>query len=325
MYHAKRTGTGGYAVFDDTMHQRVADRLARGNQLRQAIEQSLVGVDYQPIVDLESGEIAGLEALARWPAGSPEVKPSEFIQIAEDSGLIGPLGLHVLRTALATFAEWRRAGLVSEDTYLSVNISRRQLDDPALPEQILAAIAAAGVPAGVLRLEVTESSLMQTPERMQRIVSTVCAQGVCLHLDDFGTEYSSLAALLQFPVVALKIDRSFVTSLIGHGGRSEAIVRGAVALAHGLGLRAIAEGIEVEFPRFRRHLNASGRKPGKVRLRCRERGRRIRRSSVARRSVLPGWAISRSAGWRRIWGSPTSRCAVGSGRSRPLVASGRVG
>ena len=244
MYHAKRRSSGTYALFDPSMHTRAVDRLGRENELRRAVERSLIAVYYQPVVDLNTGRISGLEALARWPHGDQEVSPVEFIAIAEESGLIGALGLHVLRTALGTFAGWRRAGLISEEVRISVNISPRQLDEPTLPDQILAAIDAANLPPDAVCLEITESTLMQEPERMQRIESKLCAKGVGLHLDDFGTGYSSLSALLQFPLDALKIDRSLVTSLIGHNDRNDTIIRSTIGLAHGLGLHVVAEGIE---------------------------------------------------------------------------------
>jgi diguanylate cyclase (GGDEF)-like protein/PAS domain S-box-containing protein len=244
MYDAKRHGRARCAVFDESMHRRVVDRLARQNELRQAVEQSLLPIHYQPIVDLATGRISGLEALARWPESWPEVAPLEFIPIAEETGVIGALGLHVLRTALDTLAVWRRGGLVGDDVQMSVNVSARQLDDPGLPRNVRAAIAAAGLPDSALRLEITESTLMQEPERMRGIVREVCATGVGLHLDDFGTGYSSLAALHQFPVDALKIDRSFVASIDAEDGGSDVIVRSTIALAHSLGLRVIAEGIE---------------------------------------------------------------------------------
>ena len=235
MYDAKRRGQGRCAVFTEAMRQRVIDRVARENDLRQAIEESLLEVHYQPIVDLRSGAIYGIEALARWPDRWPEVAPMEFIEIAEETGVIGAIGLHVMRAGLEQFAVWRRAGLVSEDVRVSVNVSGRQLDDRHLPEEIKGAIEAARLPAGALRLEITESTLMQEPERIRRIVSEVCASGVGLHLDDFGTGYSSLAALHRLPVDALKIDRSFVTAAAEHGSD---------ALAHSLGIDVIAEGIE---------------------------------------------------------------------------------
>jgi diguanylate cyclase (GGDEF)-like protein/PAS domain S-box-containing protein len=244
MYDAKRHGRARCAIFDESMHRRVVNRLARQNELRQAVEQCLLPIHYQPIVDLATGRISGLEALVRWPEAWPEVPPREFIPIAEETGVIGALGLHVLRSALDTLAAWRREGLVGDDIQMSVNVSGRQLDDPGLPRNVRAAIAAAGLPDDALRLEITESTLMQEPERMRGIVREVCATGVGLHLDDFGTGYSSLTALHQFPVDALKIDRSFVASIDAEEGGSDVIVRSTIALAHSLGLRVIAEGIE---------------------------------------------------------------------------------
>jgi diguanylate cyclase (GGDEF)-like protein/PAS domain S-box-containing protein len=242
MYDAKRRGQGRCAVFTEAMRQRVIDRVARENDLRQAVEESLLEVHYQPIVDLASGAIYGIEALARWPDRWPEVAPMDFIEIAEETGVIGAIGLHVMRAGLEQFAAWRRAGIVSEDVRVSVNVSGRQLDDPHLPKEIRGAIEAAELPATALRLEITESTLMQEPERIRRIVSEVCASGVGLHLDDFGTGYSSLASLHRLPVDALKIDRSFVTSAAEDG--SDAIVRAIVALARSLGIDVVAEGLE---------------------------------------------------------------------------------
>jgi diguanylate cyclase (GGDEF)-like protein/PAS domain S-box-containing protein len=244
MYDAKHRGNARCAVFDESMHRRVVDRLARERELRQAVEQELLDIHYQPIVELATGRIRGLEALARWPLGWPGVPPAEFIPIAEETGLIGALGLHVLRSALETLAGWRRVGLVSDEVALSVNVSGRQLEDPTLPASVRAAIAATGLEPEALRLELTESTLMQEPERMQAILSEICDTGVGVHLDDFGTGYSSLGALHQFPVAALKIDRSFVATISGEDEGSDVIVRSTVALAHSLGLRVIAEGIE---------------------------------------------------------------------------------
>jgi EAL domain-containing protein (putative c-di-GMP-specific phosphodiesterase class I) len=242
MYDAKRRGQGRCAVFTEAMRQRVIDRVARENDLRQAVEESLLEVHYQPIVDLASGAIYGIEALARWPDRWPEVAPMDFIEIAEETGVIGAIGLHVMRAGLEQFAAWRREGIVSEDVRVSVNVSGRQLDDPHLPKEIRGAIEATELPATALRLEITESTLMQEPERIRRIVSEVCASGVGLHLDDFGTGYSSLASLHRLPVDALKIDRSFVTSAAEDG--SDAIVRAIVALARSLGIDVVAEGLE---------------------------------------------------------------------------------
>ncbi len=244
MYDAKHRGNARYAVFDESMHRRVVDRLARESELRQAVEQELLEVHYQPIVELATGRIRGLEALARWPLGWPVVAPVEFIPIAEETGLIGALGLHVLQGALETLAAWRRVGLISDEVRISVNVSGRQLEDPTLPASVRAAVASAGLAPEALRLELTESTLMQEPERIQAILSEICDTGVGVHLDDFGTGYSSLGALHQFPVAALKIDRSFVAAIGGEDEGSDVIVRSTVALAHSLGLHVIAEGIE---------------------------------------------------------------------------------
>jgi len=244
MYDAKRRGRARFAMFDESMHRRVVDRLARENDLRQAVEQGLLRVHYQPIVDLATGRLNGFEALARWPEGWPTVPPSDFIPIAEETGIIGALGVHVLRTALDTLTGWRHSGLIGPEVTMSVNVSPRQLDDPEFPGSVCAAIAAAGLTGDALRLEITESTLMLEPERMQRIVAEVCSTGVGLHLDDFGTGYSSLSALRRFPVDALKIDRSFVAAIPRDADGSDVIVRSTIALAQSLGLRVIAEGIE---------------------------------------------------------------------------------
>jgi diguanylate cyclase (GGDEF)-like protein/PAS domain S-box-containing protein len=244
MYEAKHRGRGRSSVFDESMHERAVERMARENELRHALDRSLLEIHYQPIVDLSTGRIRFLEALARWPTGWGDVGPDAFVPIAEESGLIGALGLHVMRGALSDLAAWRRAGLVAEDTCVSVNVSARQIDDPDLPREVLTAIADAGVPAGVLRLEITESMLIRDPERIERLVSEVCSTGAGLHLDDYGTGYSSLAALHQLPVDALKIDRTFIASMGDLDEGSRVIVRSTIALAHSLGLLVIGEGIE---------------------------------------------------------------------------------
>ncbi len=244
MYDAKRRGRGRSAVFDESMHRRVVDRLNRETELRQVVECSLLGIHYQPIIELSSGRISGLEALARWPADWPHVSPTEFIQVAEETGVIGALGQQVMRVALEHLAGWRREGLVSDEVCMSVNLSGRQLDDPGLAEQVRAAIEAVELPAHALKLEITESTLMHELERTQRVFSEVCGTGVGLHLDDFGTGYSSLTALHRFPVDALKIDRSFVATIKKAQDGNDVIVRSTVALAHSLGLPVIAEGIE---------------------------------------------------------------------------------
>jgi diguanylate cyclase (GGDEF)-like protein/PAS domain S-box-containing protein len=244
MYDAKRRGRSRCSVFDESMHRRVVDRLTRETELRQVVECSLLGIHYQPIIDLQTGNISGLEALARWPADWPQVAPSEFITIAEETGVIGALGEQVMRRALATLAGWRADGLIGDDVCMSVNLSGRQLDDPGWAERVRSAINEAALPPHALKLEITESTLMQEIERTQEVFTQVTDAGVGLHLDDFGTGYSSLTALHRFPVDALKIDRSFVSTIDAAEQPGDVIVRSTVALAHSLGLPVIAEGIE---------------------------------------------------------------------------------
>jgi diguanylate cyclase (GGDEF)-like protein/PAS domain S-box-containing protein len=244
MYDSKQRGGNTHALFDQTMHQRVVSRMTHESELRKAVERSLIGVHYQPIVDLASGRVTSLEALARWPEGWPSLPPSEFISIAEESGLIVALGQHVLRTALEALIAWQQLELAPPDLCINVNVSRVQLDDPALPDQILGALTDAGIAPERLRLEITESTLMHEPERISRIVADVCDQGVGLELDDFGTGYSSLAALLDFPFRALKIDRGFVNPNSEEDDVNQAIVRSTIALAQSLSLKVTGEGVE---------------------------------------------------------------------------------
>jgi diguanylate cyclase (GGDEF)-like protein/PAS domain S-box-containing protein len=244
MYDAKRHGRARHSVFDARMHRGVIDRLAAEVALRRAVEGALLRIHYQPIIELSTGRVSGLEALARWPEDWDPVEPTEFIAIAEDTGVIDALGRHVTAAALATLADWRQQGLVSDQVCMSVNLSGRQLDDPGLARQVQGALTAADLPAKVLKLEITESTLIREVERSQQLFADVCGTGVGLHLDDFGTGYSSLSALHTFPVDTLKLDRSFVATITADHAGDDTIVRSAVALAHSLGLSVIAEGIE---------------------------------------------------------------------------------
>jgi diguanylate cyclase (GGDEF)-like protein/PAS domain S-box-containing protein len=299
MYDAKGRGRSGWAVFDDAMNRGVADRLALETRLRDALDQALLRVYYQPIVDLRTGRIRAIEALARWPEDWAPVTPFDFIPIAEETGLIGALGRHVLQTALATLASWRQAGLVAPDVRMSVNVSGRQLNDPGLAGHVRAAIADAHLSASALLLEITESTLMHEPQRMQAIVAQLCKTGVGLHLDDFGTGHSSLSALHQYPVDALKIDRTFVTAISRTTLASEVIVRSTLALADGLGIGVIAEGIE--YGSQLRRLRALG---------C-ERGQGFLFSQPLSRqdteTLLKGWSETWTATSRRRSPSTPSR------------------
>ena len=230
-----------------------AQRALLRRELWRLVTEGRLPVHYQPIVSLRTGALCGLEALARWPQGATTIAPAEFIPIAEDTGMIGALGRHVLETALGTLAGWRREGLIAGDVCISVNLSARQLEDPRFPRDVRAALAAAGLPAGALKLELTESTPISDGECSRQVLADVRAAGIGLHLDDFGTGCSSLTALHRLPVDALKIDRSFVAGLAEADGAAEIIVASTVALAHRLGLPAIAEGIEhpVQLQRLR--------------------------------------------------------------------------
>jgi EAL domain-containing protein (putative c-di-GMP-specific phosphodiesterase class I) len=243
MYDAKGRGGGRHAVFDATMHQRVVARVSLETQLRQAIEHRTLRTFFQPIVDVRTQRIRGLEALARWPAGQPAVSPAEFIPVAEDAGLIGALGDLILTDACRTLAEWRRRRLVAPDVTVSVNVSIRQIANAGFAGDVRTVLEDADLPAANLVLEITESTLIDNPELVGAVLREILDLGITVQLDDFGTGYSSLTMLHHFPGDTLKIDRSFVATMIDRP-ESQAIVRSIVGLAHSLGLRVIAEGIE---------------------------------------------------------------------------------
>jgi len=243
MYDAKALGGGRCRMFDASMHRRVIDRVSLETQLRQAINQGRLRTFFQPIVDLRTGRLHGLEALARWPANGQNVSPAEFIPVAEDAGLIGPLGVLMLRNACQTLTDWRLRGLVDPDVTVSVNVSLRQITDADLVDDVRTALSDADLPASRLVLEITESTLMENPRLVSAVLGELLDLGVSVQLDDFGTGYSSLTVLHNFPGDALKIDRAFVVDMANRP-ESQAIIRSIIALAHNLGLRVIAEGIE---------------------------------------------------------------------------------
>jgi diguanylate cyclase (GGDEF)-like protein/PAS domain S-box-containing protein len=243
MYNAKRDGTARHAIFNTSMHKRVVTRLRLETELREAIDTERIRVFYQPIVELASGQLAGFEALARWPVDTPMVPPGEFIPVAEETGLIRPLGRLVLHKACSQLAEWRARGLVGEGVTVSVNVSGRQLVEPDLVDDIKSALDSSALPAHALRLEITESSILHDPARIPALLDRLERRGVRAQIDDFGTGYSSLSFLRRFPGDALKIDRSFVRSILHEDG-SEEIVRAIIGLAQSLHLGSIAEGVE---------------------------------------------------------------------------------
>ena len=226
------------------MHQRVVDRMSLETHLRQAIEQRRLRTFFQPIVDLRTGALRGLEALARWPAGEHDIPPAQFIPVAEESGLDRPARLpgpaRRLPDAQPTGA---RQGLVAPEVTVSVNVSVRQIMDGGLVDHVRAALADSGLRPQNLVLEITESTLIENPQLVSTVLQELLDLGVTVELDDFGTGYSSLTVLHDFPGHTLKIDRAFVDTMIDRP-ESETIVRSIVGLAHSLGLRVIAEGIE---------------------------------------------------------------------------------
>ncbi|MBK6863761.1 MAG: EAL domain-containing protein [Ideonella sp.] len=243
MYEAKRAGRGRYVLFDATMHERVARTLGVENDLRRALQGDEFFVVYQPVVDLASGALAGVEALARWR--HPErglVPPLEFIPVAEETGLIAALGARVLSTACDQFMQWRATLGAAAPASVAVNLSRAQLCQGDLCELVQHELLRSGMQPQWLRLEVTESLAMQDSGALT-MLHRLKGLGVSLSLDDFGTGYSSLACLHEIPVDVLKIDRSFVSQLAQSNHR-RVLIQATVLVARALGIATVAEGVE---------------------------------------------------------------------------------
>nr|WP_239107700.1 sensor domain-containing phosphodiesterase [Spirilliplanes yamanashiensis] len=240
MYAAKET-RAGLRAYDETADVNTPQRLARIADLRAAIDRRDLMVAFQPKVDPATGAVVGAEALARWhhPADGM-VPPDEFIPLAEHSGLIRPLTLHMLEVALRSRAAWARTG---HDLHVAVNLSPNGLLDVTLPEVVERLLAQTGSAPASLTLEITESSIMADPSGSLATLERLHALGVKLSIDDFGTGYSSLGRLRRLPIHEVKIDRSFVQRLT-HDHRDRAVVRSAVQLGHALGLEVVAEGVE---------------------------------------------------------------------------------
>jgi diguanylate cyclase (GGDEF)-like protein len=244
MYRAKAQGKACYEVFDKGMHTHAVYLLQMENDLRRALDREEFRVYYQPIVSLDSGQLAGFEALIRWQ--HPErgfVNPSDFIPLAEETGLIVPIGLWILKKACQQLCQWQWQSSANRHLFMSVNLSSKQVVQQDLVNQIREILEETNVDAKHLKLEITESAVMENADMAARLLKRLKALGVQLSIDDFGTGYSSLGYLHRFPVNTLKIDRSFV-GRIGEAAENIEIVRTIVSLAENMGMDVVAEGVE---------------------------------------------------------------------------------
>jgi diguanylate cyclase (GGDEF)-like protein/PAS domain S-box-containing protein len=247
---ARQAGAGHEAVFDPDMQRRARDRLRIETDLHQALRREELRIFWQPIVELGPNRLAGFEALLRWqhPARGL-ISPLEFIPVAEESGLIVPIGKFVLREALRQGRAWHDAG-APRDLFVSVNVSSRQLDSADLVDAVTAALREHPVPVGCLHVEITESAVMRDVARSQEVLKQLKALGCHMALDDFGTGYSSLSLLQHLPLDYVKIDRSFIDAMTGEFA-GESMVGAIIQIARILHLNVIAEGIEAESDELR--------------------------------------------------------------------------
>ena len=244
LYRAKQSGGNNYQFYTADMNERALHRLALENKLRWAIERNEFRVYYQPQVSIGTGRVTGMEALVRWQ--HPEmglVSPAEFIPLAEDTGLISPIGEWVLRTACAQARAWRDEGF--EGLRVGVNLSPRQFQQPDLVPMVERLLKETGLDAASLELEVTESSVMKNAESSVRTLAELKAMGIKIAVDDFGSGYSSLSYLKSLPIDVLKIDQSFVRDMTADP-KDAAIVMAIIQLAHSLQLEVKAEGVETD-------------------------------------------------------------------------------
>jgi diguanylate cyclase (GGDEF)-like protein/PAS domain S-box-containing protein len=241
MHRAKEQGRARAGVYDPHAHDQALQHMRTGNELHRALERHELLMHYQPILNLETGRVSGFEALLRWQ--HPErglVGPNEFVPEAEETGLVVPIGMWAFETSCQQAVRWHQQGAA---VTISVNLSPRQLAEPTLVDAVAAVLGRSAIDPTLVWLEITESTLMHDAESAVRTLTALRALGVHLSVDDFGTGYSSMTYLKRFPVDSLKVDRSFVDGL-GRDAEDSAICTAVVSLAHALGLRAVAEGVE---------------------------------------------------------------------------------
>jgi EAL domain-containing protein (putative c-di-GMP-specific phosphodiesterase class I) len=247
LYHAKDTGRNASCSYIPAMQAAVDSRARLEEGLRHALAAKEFVLHYQPQVDGE-GRVIGAEALLRWqPAGGPMIPPGDFIPVAEEGGLIVPIGAWVLETACRQIALWGKSP-ATDHLRVAVNISAQQFRQPNFVDQVYAALSASGANPSRLKLELTESSILENVEEVMARMQALRAMGIGFSMDDFGTGYSSLAYLKQFPIEQLKIDQSFVRDIPGDP-QNCAIAQAVIALGQSLNLNVIAEGVETEVQR----------------------------------------------------------------------------
>jgi diguanylate cyclase (GGDEF)-like protein len=242
MFRAKELGRNCVGMFDVEMHQRALERLDMQTALRRALERDELTLLYQPVVGVEDGRICGVEALVRWDHPTlGRVSPASFIPLAEEIGLIGPIGEWVVRTACTQLAAW--SALTPEPLGMAVNLSGRQLVDNSIVEVVRSAVADSGIDPSQLCVEITETVLVEDTATAAAALGELKQIGVRIAVDDFGTGYSSMLHLRRFPVDVLKMDRAFVSGITSDE-QDRTIVQATIGLAHALGLQAVAEGVE---------------------------------------------------------------------------------
>ncbi len=243
MYHAKAEGKNNYQFFSSSMNIKMIERLGMENSLRHAIDRKELLLYYQPVIELRTGRITGMEALVRWrPPNREMISPGEFIPLAEETGLIIPMGEWILRHACVQNKAWQDAGLSA--VRVAVNISARQISEKHFVDMVQQTLAETGLAPHHLELEITESAFIKNTESTIITFFKLHHMGVQISLDDFGTGYSSLSYLKKFPIHTLKIDQSFIKEITNPD--TTAIVTAIVGMAHALKLKVIAEGVELK-------------------------------------------------------------------------------